>query len=85
MVLTPGFEPFPAASLPRYGYGRFPNVITALEFERVLYRDLIPATSSAPATIASPSGLPSSNASARGIPNAITAPVCAACTPPRKR
>ena len=36
VVLTPGFEPFPAASLPRYGYGRFPNVITALEFERVL-------------------------------------------------
>jgi heterodisulfide reductase subunit A-like polyferredoxin len=36
VVLTPGFEPFPAAALPRYGYGRFPNVITALEFERIL-------------------------------------------------
>ena len=36
VVLAPGFEPFQAASLPRYGYGRFPNVITALEFERIL-------------------------------------------------
>ncbi len=36
VVLAPGFEPFPAASLPRYGYLRFPNVITALEFERIL-------------------------------------------------
>jgi heterodisulfide reductase subunit A-like polyferredoxin len=36
VVLAPGFEPFQPASLPRYGYGRFPNVITALEFERIL-------------------------------------------------
>ncbi|SPF44242.1 heterodisulfide reductase, subunit L [Candidatus Sulfopaludibacter sp. SbA4] len=36
VVLAPGFEPFNPASLPRYGYGRFPNVITALEFERIL-------------------------------------------------
>jgi heterodisulfide reductase subunit A-like polyferredoxin len=36
VVLAPGFEPFNPAALPRYGYGRFPNVITALEFERIL-------------------------------------------------
>jgi heterodisulfide reductase subunit A-like polyferredoxin len=36
VVLAPGFEPFDPAALPRYGYGRFPNVITALEFERIL-------------------------------------------------
>ena len=36
VVLAPGYEPFNPASLPRYGYGRFPNVITALEFERIL-------------------------------------------------
>jgi heterodisulfide reductase subunit A-like polyferredoxin len=36
VVLAPGFDPFQAASLPRYGYGHFPNVITALEFERIL-------------------------------------------------
>ena len=36
VVLAPGFEPFHPAALPRLGYGRFPNVITALEFERIL-------------------------------------------------
>jgi heterodisulfide reductase subunit A-like polyferredoxin len=36
VVLAPGFEPFDPAALPRYGYGRFPNVITALQFERIL-------------------------------------------------
>ncbi len=36
IVLCPGFEKFDAAKLAYYGYGRYPNVLTSLEFERVL-------------------------------------------------
>ncbi len=36
VVMAPGFTPFDARLKPEYGYGVFPNVITSLEFERVL-------------------------------------------------
>jgi len=36
VVLAPGFEVFDARRRPEFGYGRYPNVITALEFERML-------------------------------------------------
>ena len=36
ILLTPGFEPFDAAIKGEYGYGRMPNVVTSMEFERVL-------------------------------------------------
>jgi heterodisulfide reductase subunit A-like polyferredoxin len=36
VILAPGFRPFDAGSKPEYGYGRYPNVITSLEFERLL-------------------------------------------------
>jgi heterodisulfide reductase subunit A2 len=36
VILAPGFRPFDAREKPEYGYGRYPNVITSLEFERVL-------------------------------------------------
>jgi len=36
VVLAPGFEIFDARLKKDLGYGRFPNVLTALEFERVL-------------------------------------------------
>jgi len=35
IVLATGFKPFDAARAPEYGYGRFTNVITSLEFERM--------------------------------------------------
>jgi heterodisulfide reductase subunit A len=35
IVLATGFELFDARVIPRYGYGRYPNVISALEFERL--------------------------------------------------
>ena len=35
-ILTPGFEHFQADRKPEYGYGRFANVYTSPEFERVL-------------------------------------------------
>ena len=35
IVLATGFDLFDAREIPRYGYGRLPNVITAMEFERL--------------------------------------------------
>jgi heterodisulfide reductase subunit A-like polyferredoxin len=36
LILAPGFKTFDAKLKPEYGYGRYPNVITSLEFERLL-------------------------------------------------
>lgn len=36
VVLTPGLEPLPGSIKPEFGYGRYPNVVTSLEFERML-------------------------------------------------
>ena len=36
VILAPGFAPYDPAKLIPYGYGHSPNVLTSLEFERVL-------------------------------------------------
>ena len=36
VILSPGFVPFDPHRKPEYGYGRWPNVITSLEYERIL-------------------------------------------------
>jgi len=36
IVLAPGFDLFDATAFSNYGYGNFPNVITSMEFERIL-------------------------------------------------
>jgi heterodisulfide reductase subunit A len=36
IILAPGFEEFDARLRGEYGYGRFPNVVTSIEFERIL-------------------------------------------------
>ncbi len=36
VILAPGFEEFSPEIKSEYGYGQFPNVVTSLEFERVL-------------------------------------------------
>ncbi len=36
ILVSVGFQEFDARKLPQYGYGRFPNVITSLELERML-------------------------------------------------
>jgi len=36
IILASGFKPFDARRIPAYGYGRFPNIITGLEFERLV-------------------------------------------------
>ena len=36
VVLSPGFTPYDPSDLDFYGYGRHPNVMTSIEFERIL-------------------------------------------------
>jgi heterodisulfide reductase subunit A2 len=36
VILSPGFEAFDPSVLTEYGYGRYPNVVTSMEFERIL-------------------------------------------------
>ena len=36
IIVATGYDLFAATRIPEYGYGRIPNVITALEFERFL-------------------------------------------------
>jgi len=36
IVLSPGLQPMPGDIKPEYGYGVYPNVVTSLEFERML-------------------------------------------------
>ncbi|UCE39702.1 MAG: CoB--CoM heterodisulfide reductase iron-sulfur subunit A family protein [Thermoplasmata archaeon] len=36
IVLSPGFETFDPTVKSEYGYGRFPNVVTSIQFERIL-------------------------------------------------
>jgi heterodisulfide reductase subunit A len=36
VILSPGFQVFDARLKSEYGYGRYPNVLTSLEFERIL-------------------------------------------------
>ena len=36
IILAPGFEAYDPGRYPAYAYSHFPNVITSLEFERIL-------------------------------------------------
>jgi len=36
VILAPGFDEFDASIFTNYGYGTFPNVLTSIEFERIL-------------------------------------------------
>ncbi|MBE0616586.1 MAG: FAD-dependent oxidoreductase, partial [Proteobacteria bacterium] len=36
VIAAPGFEPFDPSVLGEYGYGVYPNVVTSLQFERIL-------------------------------------------------
>lgn len=39
IIVATGFQPYDARGLPQYGYGRFANVITSLDFERLICAD----------------------------------------------
>ncbi len=36
VILTPGYQPYNARLSQEFGFGRFPNVVTSLQFERLL-------------------------------------------------
>ena len=36
VILSPGFTPYPAEEIKEYGFGRFKNVVTSVQFERIL-------------------------------------------------
>ena len=36
IILAPGVEAFDPSALTEYGYGRYPNVVTSVEYERIL-------------------------------------------------
>ncbi len=36
VILAPGFQPYSAELSQEYGFGRYPNVVTSLQFERLL-------------------------------------------------
>lgn len=36
IILATGFKPFDASRIEDYGYGKYPNVVTSLEFERLV-------------------------------------------------
>jgi len=36
IILASGFETFDPRRIPAYGYGRYPNILTAMEFERLV-------------------------------------------------
>lgn len=38
IILAMGFQPFDAGLMPELGYGRFPNVITSMQYERLASR-----------------------------------------------
>jgi heterodisulfide reductase subunit A len=35
VVIATGFEPYPAGKVAQFGFGRYPNVITSMQFERM--------------------------------------------------
>ena len=86
-ILAPGYQIYQAELSQEYGLGRYPNVVTALQFERLL-------SASGPTGghvqrpsdgAAGPARSPSCSASARATRATTTARRCAACTPPKKR
>ncbi len=87
VILAPGYQVYRAELSEEYGFGRYPNVVTALQFER-----LLSASGPTLGHVQRPSdrrhaaaGSRSCSASARAIRATITARRCAACTPPKKR
>jgi heterodisulfide reductase subunit A len=87
VVLAPGFDGFDARLKGEYGYGRMPNVVTSLEFERILSASgPYQVRSSGLRTVVILSRSPGSSAWVRAIRavERTIAPLCAVCMLPRK-
>ncbi len=87
VIFSPGFEPFNAELRGEFGYGQYKNVVTSIEFERLLSASgPTSGTVSRPGDGAHPKKLPGSSALAPVITPAteITVPRFAVCMQPRK-
>ena len=87
VVMASGFDLHDPGSKSEYGYRRYPNVLSALEYERMLQR-LRPDRRRRAAPVRrrpAASASPSSSASARATRSTSTAPASAACSPPSRR
>ena len=89
VILAPGFEPFDPAIFDTYSYAKHPNVLSAMEFERVLsasgpYQGHLQRPSDGPSPRRSP-GSSAWAAATSTTATTATARRCAACTPSRRR
>ncbi len=88
VILSPGFQTFDPSKYKSYHYANYPNVVTSLEFERILSRlGAFPGPSGA---ALGPQGAarrsPGSSASAPGTSSTTpTVRRSAACTPSKRR
>ena len=87
VVLATGFDLYDPGEKSEYGYRRYPNVLSALEYERMLSAsgptigDVKRPVRRGPSQARSPS----SSASARATRSTSTAPASAACSPTSRR
>ena len=89
VILAPGYEVFDARLRPEFGYGVYSNVVTSIEFERLLSATgphrghlLRPSDGTIPERIAFIQCVGSRDNRAAAM---ITAPLSAVCTPPRRQ
>ena len=81
IIVATGYKPFDARRIPQYGYGKYPNVYTALEVERLLNAsgptqgEIVLRTGERPRTVGIIHCVGSRDARYNR-----TAPACAACT-----
>ena len=82
MILATGFKPFDPRVIPEYGYGKYKNVLTGLEFERMNSASGPTGGKILLANGQEPKRSASSTASEAGTSaTTSTAPASAACTP----
>ena len=86
VILSPGFQIFDARQKPEYGYGRYPNVLTSLEFERMLSATGLPeAHIKRPSDGAEPEKIAWIQCVGSRMPRAARPALrSAACTPPSR-
>ena len=86
VILAPGYQVYNAELSSEYGLGRYPNVVTALQLER-----LLSASGPTGGHVQRPSdGEPAKkiaflNALAHATRSMTTVLLCAVCTPPKRR
>lgn len=83
IILAPGFQPFDPTPYEVYSYATHPNVVTSLEFERILSASaLIRDTLYVHQITRNPKKSPGSNVSDREISISVTIPIAPRCAAP---